>query len=168
MGNILDHENHDWKIPCCLQVSSLQNHHLLTYILSSVIMSINLNIPMFLEAEIIFKNQTMNSNTTLEILDFSFTLLRLKSYFYYTHWTRLLCTGIIAFFYLLFTNVCIFTTNKRSSKEENLAEKGKFPRIPNFSNIDKEKYADAVEGKNSPCLVWSKCKAYNKLEQVLI
>ena len=32
-------------------------------------------------------------------------------------------------------------------KEENLAEKGKFPRIPNFSNIDKEKYADAVEGK---------------------
>ena len=60
----------------------------------------------------------MNSNITLEFLDFRFTPLRLNpSYvYYYTHWTRLLCTGIIPFFYLLFTNVCIFITIKRSSK----------------------------------------------------
>ena len=37
------------------------------------------------------------------------------------------------------------------------------PVLPNMSDIDKEKYADAVERNQIPCAVWSECPAYNKL-----
>ena len=92
--------------------------HLLTYILPPVFISLILNIPKFLEAKFIVRNKTDSQNITFEVLDFSFTQLRLNPtyIYYYTHWTRLICTGIVPFFYLLLTNTCIFITMRRSKK----------------------------------------------------
>ena len=90
--------------------------HLLTYILPPVFIAICLNIPKFFETEIIFLNKTSIDNITSEILDYAITPLRLNAdyIFYYTHWTLLLCTGLIPFFYLLVINICIYVSIRRS------------------------------------------------------
>ena len=41
------------------------------------------------------------------------------------------------------------------------------PVLPNISDIDKEIYADAVEGGKIPCTACSKCKTFNKLEYLI-
>ena len=92
--------------------------HLLTYILPPIIFSLILNIPKFLEAEFYIAEERIAPNVTQESLKFRFTELRLNPtyIYYYTHWTRLLCTGIIPFFYLLIANGCIFRRMRSSNK----------------------------------------------------
>ena len=92
--------------------------HLLTYILPSIFMAIILNIPKFFETELVLHNLTDSDNITSEIYDFAITPFRLDPnyVYYYTHLTRLLCTGIIPFFYLLSMNISIFNTIRRSSR----------------------------------------------------
>ena len=67
--------------------------YLLTYILPGLLCAIVLNIPKFLELELV---------TGPESVDFRATALRMnKDYiYYYTHWTRLVATGIVPIIYL--------------------------------------------------------------------
>ena len=92
--------------------------HLLTYILPPIIFSLVLNIPKFLEAEFCRIEELIAPNVSVEYLSFRFTELRLNPtyIYYYTHWTRLLCTGIFPFFYLLIANGCIFRRMRSSNK----------------------------------------------------
>ena len=92
--------------------------HLLTYILPPIIFSFILNIPKFLEAEFCRTKEKISPNVSQESLSFRFTKLRLNPtyIYYYTHWTKLLCTGIVPFFYLLIANGCIFRRMRISNK----------------------------------------------------
>ena len=75
-----------------------------------MILSILLNIPKFLEA----KHETLvyqdENNITQERVIFNVTSLRVNPdyMYYYIHWTRLLCTGLIPFSYLSSMNMLIY------------------------------------------------------------
>ena len=92
--------------------------HLLTYILPPVILAVLINIPKFLEAEFNVRNKTSSDNISIEALDFTFTSLRINPIYiyFYTHWTRLLITGILPFSCLLVMNILIFITINRSKR----------------------------------------------------
>ena len=83
--------------------------HLLTYILPSILISVVLNIPKFLETELVRVNYTDANNVTVTVTDYDVTHLRLDPEYilFYTHWTRLLGTGIIPFAYLAIINTVI-------------------------------------------------------------
>ena len=91
--------------------------HLFTYIFPPVLMAVLINIPKFLEAELVIIQYQDDQNKTTERIAFIFTSLRLNpSYiYYYIHWTRLVLTGIIPFLSILFMNVCIFITMRRTN-----------------------------------------------------
>jgi hypothetical protein len=86
-----------------LRCSSLT--HLLTYILPGLVCAILLNIPKFLELELVIGPENV---------DFDATTLRMnKNYiYYYTHWTRLLTTGIVPTIFLFVTNTAIILKMK--------------------------------------------------------
>ena len=71
--------------------------HLMTFILPGLFLAILINIPKFFEVELLFVNETV---------DFRATNLRMNAdyIYYYTHWTRLLATGIVPAIYLVITN----------------------------------------------------------------
>ena len=83
--------------------------HLLTYILPGLVFATLLNIPKFLEVELI---------SSPEGVDFQATSLRLNQdyIYYYTHWTRLLATGIIPILYLAMTNTAIIIKIREGNK----------------------------------------------------
>jgi hypothetical protein len=74
--------------------------HLLNFILPGLVLAILINIPKFLEVKLVDRKDTV---------DFQATQLRMdETYiFYYTHWTRLLATGVIPFLYLVIINTII-------------------------------------------------------------
>ena len=99
------------------KLSHVPHIHLLTYILPSVFLAIILNIPKFFETELVLRNITDDEkNITRQIYDYAITPVRLDPayVYYYTHLTRLICTGIIPFFYLLFMNISILINIRRS------------------------------------------------------
>ena len=73
------------------------------------------NIPKFLETELIIVNMTSEENTTREVLDYEITSLRLDQdyVFYYINWTRLIFTGVIPFIYLIVVNMLIVLAIKK-------------------------------------------------------
>ena len=89
----------------------------MTYIIPSMILSILLNIPKFLEA----KHETLEyqdeNNVTQERVIFNVTSLRVNPdyMYYYIHWTRLLCTGLIPFSYLSYMNMLIYTRMRQNN-----------------------------------------------------
>ena len=98
-------------------------------------MAVLINIPKFLEAEFVVRNQTNSDNISITVLDFTFTSLRLNPIYiyFYTHWTRLLISGILPFSCLLVMNVLIFITINRSNRstikyEANNIRRSKFPK----------------------------------------
>ena len=80
--------------------------HLLTFILPGLLCAIIINVPKFFEVEHVFYEDKV---------DFKATALRMdEDYIYfYTHWTRLLATGIVPFLYLVFTNTIIIIQIRR-------------------------------------------------------
>ena len=74
--------------------------HLLTFILPGLLCAIVINIPKFFEAELVFEENS---------IDFQATALRLDEdyIYYYTHWTRLLATGVVPTLYLVCMNTII-------------------------------------------------------------
>ena len=81
----------------------------MTYVLPSIAISILLNIPKFLEFQFVTRNVTDLLNTTSLVTDYDVTALRLDQdyIFYYTHWTRLLLTGLIPVAFLAWMNIAI-------------------------------------------------------------
>ena len=92
-----------------------QKTHLIFYILPPVLCSIFINIPKFMETEIIKANMTDENNITVEVLDYDITKIRFnKDYiFYYTHLTRLIFTGVLPFIYLAIVNSLIILVIKK-------------------------------------------------------
>ena len=90
--------------------------HLLAYVIPPFLISVIINIPKFLEAKLVIIKNLDDGNRMSERMEFAFTSLRLNpSYiYYYTHWTRLVLTGIIPFLSLIFMNVCIFLTMRKT------------------------------------------------------
>ena len=90
----------------------------MTYIIPTMIISILLNIPKFMEA----KHETLeyqdDNNVTQERMIFNVTSLRVNPdyMYYYIHWTRLLCTGIIPFSYLSYMNLLIYTRMRQNTQ----------------------------------------------------
>jgi hypothetical protein len=84
--------------------------HLAIYILPALIASIVLNIPKFFETELIWYDTVeKETNITVRLVDYQITSLRLDPdySFYYTHWTRLLATGLLPILFLLLLNMMI-------------------------------------------------------------
>ena len=81
-----------------LRTSSLI--YLLTFILPGLVFALLINIPKFFEVELFSEKGK---------IDFRATQLRMdENYiFYYTHWTRLLVTGIVPILYLVITNTIV-------------------------------------------------------------
>lgn len=109
-----------WHRTNSLSTSSM--FHLMIFILPSFIIALILNVPKWLEFEHIFENTTSDSadggNVTEAVLDYGVTQLRHNPdyIFYYTHLTRLLCTGLIPFVYLASLNISICSTIRKSSQ----------------------------------------------------
>ena len=107
----------------------------MTYILPSMVLSILLNIPKFLEAKHDLVEYQDEDNVTQEMLIYNVTSLRVDPdyMYYYIHWTRLLCTGVIPFSYLSYMNMLIYnrmrqtnlssvrSRSKSTKKQSNLA-----------------------------------------------
>ena len=75
--------------------------HLMTFILPGLILAILINIPKFFEVELAYNNKGN--------VDFRMTNLRKdENYiYYYTHWTRLLATGVVPMVFLVITNTMV-------------------------------------------------------------
>ena len=101
-----------------LEVTYTSQCRVLTYILPSMILSILLNIPKFLEAKHEWMEYEDEQNVSKQILTYNVTSLRMNSdyMFYYIHWTRLLCTGIIPFSYLSYMNLLIYTRMRQNNQ----------------------------------------------------
>ena len=82
--------------------------HLMTFILPGLILAILINIPKFFEVELAYNNKGN--------VDFRMTNLRKdESYiYYYTHWTRLLATGVIPMVFLMITNTMVIIKVKEA------------------------------------------------------
>ena len=89
----------------------------MTYIIPSMILSILLNIPKFLEANHETLEYQDENNVTQERVIFNVTSLRVNPdyMYYYIHWTRLLCTGLIPFSYLSYMNMLIYTRMRQNN-----------------------------------------------------
>ena len=88
-------------------------YRVMTYLLPSMIVAILLNIPKFLEAKYGTTEYTDENNVSHEVTNYTVYLpssLRQNSDYllYYQHWTRLITTGVIPFFYLVIMNLLIF------------------------------------------------------------
>ena len=98
--------------PLCYRAHKLSHSskvHLMTYVLPSIFISILLNIPKFLETKFVTRNVTDETNVTTLVTDYDVTDLRLDPdyIFYYTHWARLLLTGLLPAAYLATINIAI-------------------------------------------------------------
>ena len=82
-----------------------------------MILSILLNIPKFLEAKHEIVEYQDEDNVTQEMVIYNVTSLRVDPdyMYYYIHWTRLLCTGVIPFSYLSYMNMLIYTRMRQNN-----------------------------------------------------
>ena len=82
-----------------------------------MILSILLNIPKFLEAKHDLVEYQDEDNMTQEMVIYNVTSLRVDPdyMYYYIHWTRLLCTGVIPFSYLSYMNMLIYTRMRQTN-----------------------------------------------------
>ena len=94
--------------------------HLAVYIFPSGFLALVINIPKFLETELVTKEITETDNTTRIVYDYNITSLRLDPdyIFYYIHCTRFIFTGILPFGFLTCMNYLIYKKmrEKRSYK----------------------------------------------------
>ena len=83
--------------------------HLVVYIIPPLILSVVVNIPKFLETELITLEFMDTANRTHILVDYNITLLGLNPAYslYYSHWTVFLTTGVIPFMYLMVINLLI-------------------------------------------------------------
>ena len=100
-----------------LEVTYSSSVRVMTYIIPSMILSILLNIPKFLEAKhdtVVYQD---DNNVTHETVIYNVTSLRVNPdyMYYYIHWTRLLCTGVIPFSYLSYMNMMIYTRMRKNN-----------------------------------------------------
>ena len=97
--------------------------HILVYILPPIMFSVLVNIPRYFETEFIQLNETDSENKTHEALGIKLTSLRLDPEFiyYYTHWTRLIMTGVIPMIYLAVINILIFMVIRYQNKSRRVS-----------------------------------------------
>ena len=108
-----------WYRTARLRLSSW--YHALVFILPTLFISVSLNIPRFLELELVYVNVTDTDNITREVRSFEVTPLRLDPDYieYYIFWTRSLGTGVIPILFLLITNTTIYLSLKRQRPSTN-------------------------------------------------
>ena len=89
--------------------------HAAVFILPTLVISVSLNIPKFLELELVYTNVTGSSDKVTEVMNLEVSSLRLNSDYilYYVHWTRSLATGVIPMLFLLVTNSSIYISLRR-------------------------------------------------------
>ena len=80
--------------------------HLAVYILPALLLSVILNIPKFLETELVTIDMVDDSGASIHIIDYNITDLRKDPdyIFYYINWTRFPATGFLPFAFLFFFN----------------------------------------------------------------
>ena len=100
--------------------------HLLTFILPGLLFAIIINVPKFFEVELVFEGGKV---------DFRMTDLRkdINYIYYYTHWTRLLATGIIPLVFLVTTNTMVIIKVKEG-KIESFKLRQQLQRNPRLQN----------------------------------
>ena len=83
--------------------------HLTVYILPALLASVLLNIPKFFETELVWVERVDASGVTVHLMDYKMTSLRHHPAYilYYTHWTRLLTTGVLPAIYLGLGNLLL-------------------------------------------------------------
>ena len=141
------------------KLSYSRKTHFLIYLLPSVVSSILINIPKFLETELIIVNRTSEENITREVLDYEITSLRLDQdyVFYYINWTRLIFTGVIPFIYLIVVNMLIV-----------LAIKKKIPSIRiNSTSLRRQRLCNVIS-KQDPKLPKTKLPRHSAFTLVAI
>jgi len=89
----------------------------LSYLLPAMLLSVALNIPKFLEARLDTHEWIDERNVTREVVIYNVTSLRVDPdyMYYYIHWTRLLCTGVIPFLYLSILNLLIYSRVRQNA-----------------------------------------------------
>ena len=129
--------------PLCYRTHKLSHSsrtHLMTYSLPPILVSILVNIPKFLEFEFVTRNVTDVLNTTSLVTDYDVTDLRLDQdyIFYYTHWTRLLLTGLIPVAFLAGMNIAICVKIKATQTFSSQSQSSCVhdPRLESTSNVD--------------------------------
>ena len=107
----------------------------MAYILPSIILSLLLNIPMFLELKHEMVEFPDKNNESHEIMQYMPTKLRLNLDYiiYYKHWIRFLTTGVVPFLYLSCMNILIFTRIRQNNKTRNNSKSTK--RADNLATI---------------------------------
>jgi hypothetical protein len=97
--------------------------HILVYILPPIMFSVLVNIPRYFETEFKQLNVTDSENKTHEALGIKLTSLRSDPEFiyYYTHWTRLIMTGVIPMIYLAVINILIFMVIRYQNKSRRVS-----------------------------------------------
>jgi len=101
-----------------LELTYSSRVRVLSYFLPSMIGSVLLNIPKFLEATLVPMTMVDHeTNITSEIIIYNVTSLRLDPdyMYYYIHWTRLLITGVIPFIFLSLMNILIYNRMQQNS-----------------------------------------------------
>ena len=106
----LQYRNHQMRI-------SVQAHFV-TFVLPAIILAIMINIPKFFEMKLTTMNRTNENNETLKEYEFELTPLKLDPMYtkYYTHWVRLICTGVVPFLFLLVINITTIISIRKSKK----------------------------------------------------
>ena len=99
--------------------------HLAVYILPALLLSVILNIPKFLETELVTVNMVDDSGVIVKMIDYNITELRQDAdyIFYYIHWTRFLATGFLPFVYLFLLNF-LLVRQIWVSKSEHAVQEG--------------------------------------------
>ena len=112
--------------------------HLFVYIIPPMLLSVVVNIPKFLETELITFEFIDTANISHTLVDYNITLLGLNPAYnlYYSHWTVFLTTGVIPFMYLMVINLLICMKIKSrykivsSASVHRITKKGRPPSLP--------------------------------------
>jgi hypothetical protein len=115
--------------------------HFLVYIIPPLILSVVVNIPKFLETELITLEFMDTANRTHILVDYNITLLGLNPAYslYYSHWTVFLTTGVIPFTYLMVINLLIcmkiksqyrIVSSKKILRVHSIRKRSRPPSLP--------------------------------------
>ena len=115
--------------------------HLFVYILPPMVGSVVVNIPKFLETELITFELLDTANISHTLVDYNITLLGLNPAYnlYYSHWTVFLTTGVIPFMYLTVINLLIcmkiksqfkIVSSKGAMRAHSIRRRSRPPMLP--------------------------------------
>jgi hypothetical protein len=100
--------------------------HFCVFVLLPISLAVVVNLPKHFETEIIKVNVTNLYDETIEDYEIQLTNLRLNPdyIFYYTHWTRLISTGVIPMMFLSVVNILIFVVIRKQAQKRRVSTAG--------------------------------------------